>query len=273
MPRLEDVIQLKDDEEVRAITRRHGITIVPILALALVLIVVPFFFLFPLFSSGPAGIVVFLALVVTGIIIAARTFIIWDGDILVVTNIRIVDVDQQGVFARTVNEIAYESIQDFSWSKKTIIDQILNIGHFTARSASGSLNIEAKHVPRPQDLQNLVNDLRTEHLANLARASAPVVHPMPQRHIAVAEEDDQGVDEDEMIRERTEMMNELKKRMAHLSNAELDELMQKIKADDRDITIKRLFGEGAHMPKSLDEQEDATEESEEGTSDQEDDAT
>jgi len=50
MFRLESVIQLKDEEQIRAIARRHIITLIGPLALAMVLIVVPFFFLFPLFS-------------------------------------------------------------------------------------------------------------------------------------------------------------------------------------------------------------------------------
>lgn len=240
MIRLEDVIQLKDDEKVRAFTRRHGITVVPQLLLAFVLIVTPFFFLFPLFSSGPTGVVAFIALVVTGAIIAFRSFVMWDGDIIVVTNKRLVDVDQLGVFSRTVNEIVIENIQDCSWSKKNLLDQILNIGHFKARSASGSLTIEAKCVPRPQELQHLVNEIREE--ATTPQSSRPAPKPTVQ----VQEEDE----DEESSPEREALLKGISRHLEGLGETELRNLSQTLKKEDRDITIKRLFSDGEE-PKEI----------------------
>lgn len=224
MPKLEEVIQLKEDEEVRAITRRHGITIVPPLALALLLIVAPFFFLFPLFSTGPAGVMVFAVGIVVGGIIALRTLVMWDGDIIIVTNRRIVDVDQKGVFARTVNEIAFENIQDFSWSKSNILDQILNIGNFKARSASGSLTIEARYIPRPQDLQNLLNDMRME-------ATDRGVRSAPRMEAATSPQ-------------RAALLKEVASRVGELDDRKLHALARDLKEEDRDIAITKLFGDG-----------------------------
>ena len=70
MIRLEEVIQLKEGEEVKALMRRHVVTLLPQLVAASVLIVAPFFFLFPLFTSGPAGIVLFGVLVLVGVLVA-----------------------------------------------------------------------------------------------------------------------------------------------------------------------------------------------------------
>jgi uncharacterized membrane protein YdbT with pleckstrin-like domain len=249
MIRLEDVIQLKDDERVRAFTRRHGITIVPNLLLALVLIVVPFFFLFPLFSSGPTGVVAFIAMVVAGAVIAFRSFIMWDGDIIVVTNKRLVDVDQLGVFSRTVNEIVVENIQDCSWSKNNLLDQILNMGHFKARSASGSLTIEAKCIPRPQELQHLVNEIREEATLSQSGRSAP----RPQ----AAEEDDEDEKEEEMSPEKEKLIDRISDQLEGMDEAELRNLAQTLKDEDRDITIKRLFSEDGEEPKELKEVSDS----------------
>ena len=246
MPKLEDVIQLKNDEEVRAITRRHGITIFPPLVLALVLIVVPFFFLFPLFSTGPAGIVAFLAVVCAGLVIAVRSFIMWDGDIIIMTNQRIVDVDQKGVFARTVNEITLENIQDFSWSKDTILDQMLNMGHFKARSASGSLTIEGRFIPHPQQLQNLAQNLQNEAVStSSARASASraTAHKSP---------------------ERSSLLKEVVTRMETLDDRSLRNLAHTLKTADREIAIQKLFGDGAEEKKGLKERGDDDASSDDG---------
>jgi hypothetical protein len=225
MPKLEDVIQLKDDEQVKAIARRHGITLVPWLVLALVLIVTPFFFLFPLFGSGPAGIVVFLATVIAGIIVAFRSFMMWDGDLLIVTNQRIVDVDQQGVFARTVNEITYGNIQDLAWSKGSVLDYVLRIGTVRMRSDSGSLTIEAKHVAHPQMLQNLINDLWQESIHH--RSSAPA--PFQAQSSGASHRDD--------------LIKQVAGRVETLDDEGLAKLARTLKAEDREIAITHLFGE------------------------------
>lgn len=230
MPKLEDVIQLKDDEQVKALARRHGITLVPFLFLSLVMIVTPFFFLFPLFGSGPAGIVVFLVVVLAGLLVAVRSFIMWDGDLLIVTNQRIVDVDQQGLFSRTVNEITFNNIQDLSWSKGSVLDYILRIGTVRMRSDSGSLTIEAEHVAHPKALQNLINDLWQEAIRHRpAPAPSVVAHP-----VAEPEQDDDR---------RTELMKEVAGRMDTMDNESLAKLARTLKTEDRDIAITHLFGE------------------------------
>jgi uncharacterized membrane protein YdbT with pleckstrin-like domain len=238
MPKLEEVIQLKTDEEVRVITRRHGVTIVPPLLLALVMIVVPFFFLFPLFGTGPAGIVAFLAVVCAGLIIAVRSFIMWDGDIIIMTNQRIVDVDQRGVFARTVNEITLENIQDFSWSKHTLLDQLLNIGHFKARSASGSLTIEGRFIPKPQELQNVAQNLQKDAISDASIAKTKVMPSSP---------------------ERAGLLKDVVRRMESLDDRSLRNLAHTLKTADREIAIQKLFGDDAQPAHGLKELSDEEE--------------
>lgn len=229
MPKLEDVIQLKEDEQVKALARRHGITLVPLLLLALVMIVTPFFFLFPLFGSGPAGIVVFLAVVTSGILIAFRSFIMWDGDLLIITNQRIVDVDQQGIFSRTVNEITYNNIQDLSWSKGSVLDYVLRIGTVRMRSDSGSMTIEAKHVAHPKALQNLINDLWQEAIR----------HKTPSRPTISGNVSESPVENPH----RDDLIKEVADRVDALDDEGLSKLARSLKAEDREIAITHLFGE------------------------------
>ncbi len=76
---IEDVLQLKDDEQVKAIVRRHVVMLVPRLFLALLLIVIPFFLLFPLFSWGLPGAIGFFVVILIGVVIAIRTLLLWDA--------------------------------------------------------------------------------------------------------------------------------------------------------------------------------------------------
>ncbi|MDQ7814994.1 MAG: PH domain-containing protein [Patescibacteria group bacterium] len=159
---IEDVLQLKDGEKVSFIVRRHAITLAPGLFLALVLIVLPFFLMFPMFSWGVFGLALFVISVVIGIAIAIRTLLIWDADVLVLTNIRLVDVDQKGIFTRLVTEALLEKIQDVSWSKVGIIESIFRVGTVKVQTAGASAMIEAHKVSKPEMLHQMINDLKQD---------------------------------------------------------------------------------------------------------------
>ncbi|MCC7357380.1 PH domain-containing protein [Candidatus Uhrbacteria bacterium] len=157
---LEDVLQLKEGENVVRLTRRHVLTLAPGLILALILIVLPFFLLFPLFSLGVLGVMMFGISVLIGIGIAYRTFVLWDADVLLMTTHRLVDVDQKGLFTRNVTEAQMQNIQDVSWSKKGIWETIFRMGSVSIQTAGASSNIEAIKVSEPQRLAEFLNDIR-----------------------------------------------------------------------------------------------------------------
>ena len=157
---LEDVLQLKEGEHVLAIMRRHGSTLVPPLLLAFILIVVPFFMLFPLFSMGIVGMIIFGAAIVLGLGVAIRAFVLWDADVFILTDARVVDVDQKGIFNRFVAEASIGAIQDVSWTRRGMVQTLFGIGTLSVRTAGGGAVIEAKQIKRPEHLQDVLNDLR-----------------------------------------------------------------------------------------------------------------
>lgn len=160
MFKLEDVLQMKDGEDVKEIIRRHWLTLVPGLLLAFFLIVVPFFLLFPLFSWGVWGASLFVIAVIVGIVIAIRTFLLWDADVLVVTTLRLVDVDQRGIFTRIVSEAPLSSIQDVSWSRKGFLETLFRIGSVRVQTAGTQAAIEAQRISSPERVNDAINDLR-----------------------------------------------------------------------------------------------------------------
>jgi len=132
----------------------------PSLFLALILIVAPFFLMFLLFSWGIIGVALFLVAVLIGISIALRTLLLWDADILIVTTSRLVDVDQRGIFARSVSEAPLEAVQDVSWSRNGIIQTIFRMGNVKVQTAGATANIEAKDIPHAEAVHELINELR-----------------------------------------------------------------------------------------------------------------
>ncbi len=175
MFRLEAVIQLKEEENVKALARRHIITILPSLFLSMVLIVLPFFFMFPLFGWGTPGIIIFGVLILAGAFVAFRTLFMWDEDVLILTNQRVIDVDQKGLFSRKVTEMSLASVQDVSWKRQGFLQTIFRMGSINIQSAAATSSIEGAHIARPEKLQDLINDLRgaTPHNAKPSTLNAP----------------------------------------------------------------------------------------------------
>ncbi|MEO5927960.1 MAG: hypothetical protein ABIO72_04540 [Patescibacteria group bacterium] len=156
---LEDVLQLKDDEDVQLIVRRHPVTLFVGLGISFIGIVLPFFFLFPLFAWGIAGISLFGILIIGGILLAMRTILLWDSDVLVVTTLRLVDVDQKGLFSRFVKEAPLTAVQDIAWSRKGLIDTMFHVGTLDV-TVTGAANMTITRVAHPEKINELVNDLR-----------------------------------------------------------------------------------------------------------------
>lgn len=157
MLRLEEVLQLKDGEEIRLVSKKHPVSALPSLSLASFLIILPFFFLFPLFRTGPTGIVLFVVVVLTGLITAWRGIVMWDGDALVVSTVRVLKVSQTGMFARTVHEISIETIREVSWMKKGFLGHLFRYGDIMI--SGGQEPIRSACVPNPQEVHALLNDL------------------------------------------------------------------------------------------------------------------
>jgi uncharacterized membrane protein YdbT with pleckstrin-like domain len=199
-------MQLKDEEQIRAMVRRHAITLIGPLLLAMLLIVIPFFFLFPLFSLGLAGIIVFGVMILVGAFLAFRTLFVWDNDVLIVTNFRVVDIDQRGLFSRHVSEANLNAVQDVSWKKQGFWQTLFRMGSVTVQTAGATATIQGDNLPRPEKIQNLINDVRQESPSPTAPAQTPVEKDRRSRirHIAAMLEEvkDEEVMEIENILEK-----------------------------------------------------------------------
>jgi uncharacterized membrane protein YdbT with pleckstrin-like domain len=163
MFRIESIIQLKEEENIEAMVRRHLASLVPSLFVSMLFIVVPFFFLFPLFSYGMVGVIIFGVSIIIGILWTIRSLFLWNADVLVVTNIRIVDVDQKGILSRKVSEAPYDVIQDVSWKREGVWQTIFRMGSVSIQTAGSSATIEAEQIPHPSKLHEIINDERLRY--------------------------------------------------------------------------------------------------------------
>ena len=154
------MIQLKPDERVIAIHRHYGWTYAGAVALAFILIVLPFFLLTPLFSRGIIGTIIFVVLLVIAVWYGLRQALLWHFNIFVVTDRRVVDIEQRGYFDRTVSEVMYPKIQDVSYRIKGIFPTLCHYGAVTIQTIGNAANLELTRIKNHEQLVDLLNELR-----------------------------------------------------------------------------------------------------------------
>ena len=146
-------ITLDDREQLLAIGRRHWSTTIPGLILAGVLIVTPFFFLFTLLHQGALGSIILAICLATGAFSALKTLLRWQRDVLLVTNRRLIDVDQRGVWSRTIEEAPFSEVQELKCERTGFGDVVcrtstLRVKRQNASDIIGARLVQAEKIAR-----------------------------------------------------------------------------------------------------------------------------
>ncbi|MFZ2188499.1 MAG: PH domain-containing protein [Candidatus Moraniibacteriota bacterium] len=99
-------------------------------------------------------------------------FIIWIDyyfDVWIVTNERIVNIEQKGLFSRGVSELELENIQDITVEVKGIIPTFLNYGNLYVQTAAEKERFVFRNVPDPYAIKDLVMSLQKSYEKKEAR--------------------------------------------------------------------------------------------------------
>ena len=177
------LIKQKSYEHIEYVLRRHPITFLPILFLFLVLAAIPpvlyymINFLFPLLFNG-GGVVYPLAILLAStyylsifLFFYAR-FIDYYLDMWIVTNDRIMDVEQLNLFSRTISELDLFRIQDVTTDVHGFFATVFHYGDVSVKTASQNINIVFRQVPSPnkirEDLIHLSHEDRKYHYTSQA---------------------------------------------------------------------------------------------------------
>lgn len=150
---------LKEGEEEIKILRQYPWCYLFSITLTVFLIALPFFLMFLLFRQGWWGILIFCLLLILGLIYGGRRAIMWYFDGFLVTNQRIIDFDQKGLFDRTVSEAQFDKVQDISYKKKGVFQTMFNYGSVVVQTASATVKLELKNVYQPEKVQSLLVEL------------------------------------------------------------------------------------------------------------------
>lgn len=158
-----EFIGQRDNEVVEIILFKHwyfvAVPIVKALSILVLTFVIPFWLkIIPwIFSYGLTTAVYYLWMVFwVGYMV--YQYLSWYRDRFIVTNQRIVDIDQRGMFNRQVSECELDKIQNLTHSVKGVFATMLNFGTIIVQS-SGAHDLSLNHIADPAGVQEEITKL------------------------------------------------------------------------------------------------------------------
>ncbi|MCL5775293.1 MAG: PH domain-containing protein [Patescibacteria group bacterium] len=116
----------------------------------------------PALLEGTMGAVTRLFTQVYTLFLTLSIFVIWLSYYLnmqIITDRRIVDVDQAGLFSHTVSELHIENIEDVTSETKGLFGTLFNYGMVYVQTAASVERFEFDNVPNPAAIEKLILDL------------------------------------------------------------------------------------------------------------------
>ncbi len=93
-------------------------------------------------------------------------FLVWIDyffDVWIITNERVINIEQKGLFVRSVSELKFSRIQDVTSEVSGMIPTILNFGDVKVQTASEEDYFLFRRVPDPYHVKDVIMErLRTE---------------------------------------------------------------------------------------------------------------
>ena len=170
--KIDELIRQKSYEKIEHVLRRHPITFIPKIILFLVLLCIPAILyllltnMYPLIFDGP--VIYPLAVMFTSVYLLSvylfffAQFIEFYLDVWIITNDRIIDVEQLGLISRSVSEVDLFRKQDVTSDVQGVVATFFNYGKVAIKTASVNVNIIAHDVSAPNKIREALIRLAHE---------------------------------------------------------------------------------------------------------------
>lgn len=107
------------------------------------------------------------------------TFVVsWRYNQVIVTNIRLIVIEQSGVFKRAVTEIPLAEIQNISVQKNSFWDHLFSYGSLVVKTENKVINLEVKAIPKPfiwrKEILEIKEHLKAQRSKSVSQASIKI---------------------------------------------------------------------------------------------------
>lgn len=158
-------------EKVILVARFHKWLLMPILYWWLAVIALVGLDVFYLGASALSSVIIS-ALVLAAIIYSLYQWFLWNGGNYIITNQRVMRIEQISLFGRQISEAEIDRIQEISTEIRGPIHTMLGFGTVKVRTTSNSGQVDMVDVANPYDIQQEIARVQKQ-IAEQGRASDP----------------------------------------------------------------------------------------------------
>ena len=162
--------EIQEQEEIIKIIHRHWFNIfvqfIPIIAMV-ILLFGAFAFLPSFFQGNNSGSLLLFLESTFALFIWLYGFFIWIDyyfDIWIITSERIINVEQRGLFIRSMSEVKYSRIQDVTAEEKGVIPTMMDYGDVFVQTAGEKERFVFRKVPNPYGLKDMIMNMQKEQV-------------------------------------------------------------------------------------------------------------
>jgi len=155
-------IVLREGERLIKTVRQHKMFLMPAIFgwpwLVVGLILVRYAANFTFFGYWPW---VFVASTLIVLLVILYRIFIWKRNALIITDQRLVENEQLGLFSKTVTELLYEDVRQISYDKHGMNASLYDFGDIKIRTASDN-EIVLEKIAEPDEVVEIINSVRRQ---------------------------------------------------------------------------------------------------------------
>ncbi len=157
------------NEELVYFLRRHPITLTSLFFTFAIVLATPIALAWYIFSfeptwwqsttGQPLAVLLASAIFLFAWLFLYQQYLDYYLDSWIVTTKRILNIEQTGLFSRTVSELRLYRVQDVTATVNGLLPTMLNYGNVEIQSAGAKVRIVFEEIPRPNDIAKRVLEL------------------------------------------------------------------------------------------------------------------
>lgn len=161
------------------------ILLIPVIILIIYWVISP-----ETFSGNVANFVLVFGSVYTLCILALGLygFVNYYLDVHIITNKRIVDIEQNGFFRRQISELHLHQVQDVESKVNGFLETVFHYGDVIIQTAGERENFVFEDIPHPYSIAKNIVDLHEKHIETISNADKQLE---PETKPAVLEDEDE----------------------------------------------------------------------------------
>jgi len=159
----------KRDEDIILVIRRHWLTFIfqfmPIIV-GIVVVISAYYFaieFIPEITTGQGEDILLFVVSLIAMILWLVAFVFWIDyyfDVWIITDRRIIDIEQMGLFKRNVSELEHSKVQDVTTEIHGILPTLLKYGFVYVQTAGKKTRFIFKQVPKPMMIRKMILNLQ-----------------------------------------------------------------------------------------------------------------